>query len=687
MFRTDTLKVLISEPNADSDHLPYLPYTWSILKSYFERHATDASAWAWLDPVVDTRPAAELLAPYDETPIDVLGLSCYVWNWELQMELAKRVKARNPSCLVVAGGPHPDYKDPDCFHKYPFVDVVVENDGEIPFTRILESIQRGQFDLSTIAGLHLPSPDTGLTFNTGKPEVNNRFDYSPYLDQRDYLEALIASRPPNSFRAVWETNRGCPFSCSFCDWGSNTMSKVRRFDIERVEAEIDWFGQMGIPFVFLVDANFGILPRDLEIAESIVAVRAKYGSPRGLYYSVAKNNPDRSLAIARTFAKSNFVVTHSLAIQHTRPEVLAATDRANISPEKQKQVAKALQEDGVPIDVQLILGIPGDTYDLFKCCLTDLMEWGIHDQYMVYPYNLLPNAPAAAKSFRERWEIVTSDLNTPGWSGKFLKGQAGGYVKSTLITASKTFTSDDWVRMNNFAALMVAMHCRGLMRLVAMYFRRTHGVSYKTFYDDLTESFFTGEGPQRAMYDTITDHFHSVLHHGHVWNHLPVEQLPSFPEMIYAARWVHVQVGLTKDAFWEALRAHLVGRYGHSDVLDDLIRYQENVLIMPEYDRTKGKTFSMRFDWPTYFQELRRGDESETVPEPRDLEGARVVVTDQAAGPRDTVPLDWNTRHGEERWIAWIERIVNGRVGVDWAHFTNLEIEAAPDAVTRRAAA
>jgi putative methyltransferase len=677
MPQNDRLSVLISEPNSNSELIPYLPYVWATLKSYFERHASDAATCEWLPPVFESKSAAELLAPYETTTVDVLGLSCYVWNWDLQLEIARSVKARNPSCVVVAGGPHLDYKDPDFLRKHPFLDVVVENDGEIPFTRILETIRRGESDFSSIPGLHLPEPGSRSMISTGKPEVNTRFVHSPYIDQREYLEGLIARRPPNSFRVAWETNRGCPFSCSFCDWGSNTMSKVRRFDMERLEAEIDWFGRVGIPFIFLVDANFGILPRDPEIAELIVKTRETYGSPRGLYYSPAKNNPDRSLAIARTFARSKFVVTHSLAIQHTRPEVLAATERSNISPEKQKAVAKALQADGVPVDVQLILGIPGDTYDLFKDCLTDLMEWGIHDQYMIYPYNLLPNAPAAEKSFRERWQIVTSDLTTPGFSTKCFKGQTDGYVKSTLITASKTFTSDDWVRMNVFAALTVAMHGRGITRLLAMYLRRTQGVSYKAFYDDLMESFFRGVGPQGDIARTLEEHFYSVLHDGHVWNHLPVERLPSFPEMLYAARWVHVQVGLEMAGFWEALRSHLLARHGFAAPLADLIHYQQNVLITPDYDRNRGKSFSTRFDWPSYFRAALEGDETDVLPEPTDLVAARVTISDQAGGRWNNVPLDWDALEGEDRWIAWIERIAVGRAGVEWTHFKQLAVEAA----------
>src|SRR5437867_3804541 len=110
--------VLISEPLA-SNQMPYLPYLWAILKSWCERQTHLNGQFQWLDPIHWRDDPEALLAPYRDNPPDVLGLSCYIWNWELQCQIAARVKALNPNCLVVAGGPQPDYKDPEFFRKYP----------------------------------------------------------------------------------------------------------------------------------------------------------------------------------------------------------------------------------------------------------------------------------------------------------------------------------------------------------------------------------------------------------------------------------------------------------------------------------------------------------------------------------------------------------------------------------------
>jgi len=77
-----------------------------------------------------------------------------------------------------------------------------------------------------------------------------------------------------------ETNRGCPYGCTFCDWGASTMAKIRPIAMERVLEEIDYAGKHRISSIFVCDANFGILKRDAEIAEHIARVSRSTGYPR-----------------------------------------------------------------------------------------------------------------------------------------------------------------------------------------------------------------------------------------------------------------------------------------------------------------------------------------------------------------------------------------------------------------------
>ncbi|HEY7413347.1 MAG TPA: cobalamin-dependent protein [Vicinamibacteria bacterium] len=641
----DRLAVLVSEPQAFRQ-TPYLPYLWAILKSYGERAGGLEGRVRWLDPLYQKGDVAGLLDPHRGDPPDVFGMSCYTWNWDLQCDLAREVKARHPACLVVAGGPHPDYKDPAFFRKHPYVDAVAVKDGEITFSRILGTLLAGERDLGGVPGLYLPGNGDGHR-HTGQAEVPVVFDHSPYVLQGAELERMARRHGAGLFDVVWETNRGCPYSCSFCDWGSSTMSKVRRFDMERVKAEIEWFSAMQVKSIILADANFGILERDLEIADLLNDWRARTGFPRYIHYSPAKNNPDRTVKIARKFVASGISPVHTFAVQHTDLGVLAATDRANISVDRQRQVAHAVVSEDIPTLVQLIVGIPGDTYSLWKGCLTDLMDWGLHDNYQIFNYTLLPNAPAAEKEFVARWgiETVTRQIPKEGTGQRDLQ-DTDALTKVDIVVRSRTFDREDWVRMKTYAAFVRTLHNRGLTRLVAQYLRFTHAVPYRAFYDLLIEEHF-GRGP---LYGRIAGHFRAFLSDAAAFEDLPCDVVPDHPRYFEASRWAFVMLCRQFDDQFDALSARVRAAFPDAGNLASALEYQRNLVVLPGYDAAAGKAFRTDLDWPGYFRQARLLTRYEPLGEPAPAPGATVLVSD------DQPELRWADRDEGGRWLAWMER-------------------------------
>lgn len=639
------LKVLVSEPQAHAQE-PYLPYIWAVLKTYCERNGHTDGQVRWLEPIYRKDSATSLLEPYQNTTPDVLGLSCYVWNWELQCRIARSVKARNPRCLVVAGGPHPDYKDPCFFLEHPFIDIVAVKDGEITFDRILSKVLHGNEDYRDIGGLYLPAPGQDHIC-TGAAEVPITFEESPYLEQTAFYQEVRKRHGTSRLDAIWETNRGCPYACSFCDWGSNTMSKIRRFGMERITREIDWFARMEIHAILLTDANFGILPRDVELAQRLNEAKSRHGHPRFVHYSPAKNNPDRTVEIARSFAAGGISPVYPFAVQHTNEEVLAATDRANISIDKQRSVARTVTQLNIPTLVQLILGIPGDTYELWRTCLTDLMDWGLHDNYQVFDYTLLPNAPAAEKAFRDRWEIETIRRWLPKMgTGRRRSGDMDALDKLDIIVKTKTYSRDDWVRMKVFAAFVRALHNCGLTRYIAMYLHFSHGVGYRELYDQIIDEYFASSGPYRKL----TQHFYQFLQDENAVEDLELEQFPEHPMCFEPGRWLFVQLCWDLDAHLGKLKTFLSDRFPDATNLESAVDYQLQLVKLPSYDSRVGKSCWMAFDWVSYFERARGLTCHQPLAEPRPTPGAVLEVSDR--GP----DVDWADAGETERWLRWIEQ-------------------------------
>jgi putative methyltransferase len=672
-------RVLICEPNAEGYAEAFgvvVPYVWAILKSYWEHYGSDPDAFTWLDPIFHRSSAMEELELHREQPPDIVGLSCYTWNWRFQCEIAQWAKKANPNCLVVVGGPDPDYKDADFFRKHHYIDAIVVKDGEIPFTAILEAeLRNDRGALRAIPGLYLPSTGTALPllgdsrpphFFTGPAQVPATFDYSPYLEQSAMFERIAATH--KKVTVPWETNRGCPYGCTFCDWGSSTMSKLRKFDMARVEAEADWIGRIGASWVFHADANLGILPRDTEVLRLLAAARAKYGYPKFMYYSSAKNNPERVVEIAKLSYAAGFTLYHSLAVQHTDPGVLAAIERSNIPAAKYREVVRDLTAAGVPLETQLILGNPGDTVEKWKRCLAEVMEWGAHDSYQVYYFNLLPNAPAAEPQYLRKWKIeLIERAQCP--MGGFRVKTAPVTAKNKIIVATSTFNREDWMEMAVYSWFIKALHSRAALRLPILYLRFAHNVPYHESYGAVidefcSESLFGGE-----LYRKVRAQYQELLCNPDATDEMEIEDLPGYPLVLHPAKWLFYMICRRRTEFYHDIRNFLCQRFPKAANLRSAIDYQENLLITPDYRPAEGKTFTINRDWPAFFQKALTLTEYEPLEEPAAFLLRRTVEVCDREIPGDPNSLDCN---GE--WTRWVGQLLLKPNSAKYCNFSRLRV-------------
>jgi putative methyltransferase len=470
------------------------------------------------------------------------------------------------------------------------------------------------------------------------------------------------------------------------------MSKVRRFDMPRIEAEIDWLGCMRVERVMLADANFGILPRDTDIADMFNDARSRHeGYPRFIFYSAAKNHPDRSTDIALKFARSGICTIHALSIQHTRKEVLAATNRSNISPAKQVAVVKAMMVAGVPIEVQLIQGIPGDTRAMWAGCLADLMEWGVHEDYLIQAYRLLPNAPAADEEFRRRWQVRTIERVTYDLTSRQV--QRTDHVakkREKIVVGSSTFSEQDWVEMSTYSAFIKALHNGGLTQYIATYLRLTHGVPYLDFYQHLIGSGLRDESPPKPWFQDVMAHYEQYLGDADASDHMAVKELPDLPIELHPSRWLYVQICLDFDAFYDWAAGWLCKWFPGIDNLREVVEYERDLVILPSYNRDIGKTFRINHDWPSYFLAAWGREGSEGLAEPSARPGTILRASDRTSGQRPVIqqsegggyygePLDWaEIGDGGLLWNRWIERCVLGRSAAAMRHLHELTVASTP---------
>ncbi len=149
--------------------------------------------------------------------------------------------------------------------------------------------------------------------------------------------------------ASWETNRGCPYQCTFCDWGSATFTKMRKWEESRLFKEIEWFAQNKIPYIDCCDANFGIYQeRDLSLATKLKEEALKTHYPEKIRPAWAKNSSEKIIPIAKELQAGGILGAVTLAVQSLDPDTLNIVKRANIKFDKFSDLVSEFRLHNIP---------------------------------------------------------------------------------------------------------------------------------------------------------------------------------------------------------------------------------------------------------------------------------------------------------------------------------------------------
>jgi len=130
-------KVQLMQLNNNYGNQYYLPYTIGCLQSYASENENIRKNFSFL-PFLFKRDQVEKIVD-NMGDVDILGVSCYVWNWQLSLEVGKELRRRNPGAFIIYGRPHIPDNDLDFFKRFPFIDIVVHGEGEKVFCHILET--------------------------------------------------------------------------------------------------------------------------------------------------------------------------------------------------------------------------------------------------------------------------------------------------------------------------------------------------------------------------------------------------------------------------------------------------------------------------------------------------------------------------------------------------------------------
>jgi radical SAM C-methyltransferase len=375
--------------------------------------------------------AKKLFLGEDGVP-DVVGFSVFGWNFNAFGKLAEVYKQLRPSGCVVFGGTHVANQAMRTFATFPQVDVVVNGEGELTFLALVRDLvaNRTHRTFDSIPGISFRREDGALATTPSGGRIEN-------LDQipSPLLTGTLQLRHPDGRQrydvVLLETNRGCPYTCSFCYWGGATGQKLRKFSSDRIAAELEMAAFEKVAEVVLCDANFGMVHEDEEFVETLIRLREKFGFPRSFETSWAKNKSRIFYSIVERMKSVGLKSSFTLALQTLHDPALELMKRKNMKVNDWRELATWLKSQQLACYSELIWGAPGETYDSFLAGYAALSEHV--SRIAVYPLLIMPNTDYSDR--REEHNFV------------LLRGEKDDFE---YVISNKTISFEDNKRMHRF---------------------------------------------------------------------------------------------------------------------------------------------------------------------------------------------------------------------------------------------
>ena len=468
----------------------FLPYAMGCIAAFLRQDKEITDAYEIADIVAMREPLEKVLSRIVDP--DVVAVSNVLWNTEYNKLRVRALRERYPHVLILSGGHGIPHKG-DFLAANPLVDYVTYFEGERTTAQLLKALARGG-DVGEIPNLAYRKE--GRTVRTPQGKAQDLSDLpSPYLSGE--FDSLMREFHDTEFHAIIETNRGCPYSCAFCEWCFT--KNVRPFPIERVKKDIEWVSLHKIEYAYCADSNFGLLERDVEIAQYVVQMRRKNGYPHIFKPNYAKIDDERVFRAGYILNKSGIDKGVTLSYQSSDPTTLDNIGRQNKTLAEFKALNDRFTAAGIPTYTEFILGLPGETYESFCRGLCDLLEYGQNNSMMVYECQVYPNALVADPDYQKKHGIVTARV--PLFSMHYNPDNSGVQEYFDIIVATDTMPLTDWVQTFMFSVILQAFHHMGLLRFFAIYLNREKGVSYYDFYHALL----------RFIYDESTGFMHDLF--------------------------------------------------------------------------------------------------------------------------------------------------------------------------------
>lgn len=446
----------------------WLPYSIAAVWASAEAVSEINENFQVKEVIFRREPVDEILNRLDNP--NVCMFSNYIWNENYNQILASAIKKKYPDCLIIFGGPQVNEEGYPFLQENSFVDAVVVNEGEISTQFLLLDILHKR----PLEKIYNKPPRVPLS---GKP--------SPYLDSK-LLEKIIQDNPGVKWATTIETNRGCPFKCSFCDWGSLTQSKITKFDLDRVLNEIDWIAERGIDYIYIADANFGVFyDRDRAVIERLIENKNRVGNPQSVNITWYKNSSEQVLELALMLHEAKLNRGLTLSVQSMNPATLENIQRKNMESSNLGKMYSMCNDNNIEFYTEFILGLPFETKASWRKGICDAVELGCHSALEIFPTEILRNSDLAKQIQEHQMEIFQFETIEPRQLTKIPE-------RHNFVVSTKYMSRDDLLDSWMWGWLIINFHSYGWTQIITRFANKYLGISildlYENFFDNCVKA-------------------------------------------------------------------------------------------------------------------------------------------------------------------------------------------------------
>ncbi|MCR5797399.1 MAG: B12-binding domain-containing radical SAM protein [Eubacterium sp.] len=323
----------------------------------------------------------DILAHIYERKPDVIGFSCYIWNWNMICELLSNLSKVLPNTDIWLGGPQVTYNASEILEQFSNVTGIIIGEGEVTVHELLGKYQRSEHlshdELTSVAGLCLRG---GYT----KPRPAMDFSKLPFLyhDTAPFENRII----------YYESSRGCPYRCSYCL--SSVDKTVRLRDINIVKKELDFFLENKVKQVKFVDRTFNCVHEHaMEIWKYL---RDHDNGITNFHFEIAADIiSDEEIALLQELRPGH--VQLEIGVQSTNEKTIEAINRKMDLERLEHVVAEVRKNHNIHQHLDLIAGLPYEDYESFGRSF-DRVYAMRPDQLQLGFLKVLSGAPIAQKT-------------------------------------------------------------------------------------------------------------------------------------------------------------------------------------------------------------------------------------------------------------------------------------------------